>query len=222
MPNAESRLRNDLCKVAHRVHAAGLVGGSDGNVSARLDDDRFIVSASGTCLGTLTPEELVVIDAEGDVVASDRRASSERWMHLVAYANRPDVNAIIHAHPPTVVAMTIADMRMPDNVLPEIIIAFGRAPMAPYATPGTRNGAAVVKDLVRENDAIVLDRHGAVTLGDSIHAAMMKLEQLEHAARIIVLAHQLGNVRRLPDDEIQRLLQLRKAYHGRDTGDAST
>lgn len=212
-PNDTSR-RRDLCDIAHRVHAAGFVGGSDGNVSARISDDRFLISGSGTCLGTLTTDELVVVDAAGDVVDGSRRASSERWMHLAAYAQRPDVGGIVHAHPPTVVAMTLADMRMPDDVLPEVLIAFGRAPTAPYATPGTRGGADVVQDLVGEHDAIILDRHGALTLGATLHAALMKLEQLEHAAKIITLAHRLGAVRRLPADELRRLDELRRAYHG--------
>ncbi|MCA9256546.1 MAG: class II aldolase/adducin family protein [Phycisphaerales bacterium] len=210
----ENALRAELCNIAHRTHAAGFVGGSDGNVSARLTDNRFLISASATCLGTLAPDDLVVIDTDGAVVHGVRRASSERWMHLAAYARRPDVSAIVHAHPPHVVAMTIADLRMPDDVLPEIIIAFGRAPLAPYATPGTRAGADVVSELVGRHDAIVLDRHGALTLGNSIHAALMKLEQLEHAARTITIASQLGELRRLPADEIQRLHELRAAYHG--------
>ncbi|HPF38185.1 MAG TPA: class II aldolase/adducin family protein [Phycisphaerae bacterium] len=216
MPTAqdENALRAELCDIAHRTHAAGFVGGSDGNVSARLADDRFLISASATCLGTLAPDDLVVIDADGAVIHGARRASSERWMHLAAYAQRPDVSAIVHAHPPHVVAMTIADLPMPDDVLPEIIIAFGRAPLAPYATPGTKDGASVVSELVQQHDAIILDRHGALTLGSSIHAALMKLEQLEHAARILTIATQLGNLRRLPADEIHRLHELRAAYHG--------
>lgn len=216
MSNAESSLRIDLCRIAHRVHAAGFVGGSDGNVSARLADDRFLVSASATCLGTLTPEELVVINAEGDVVDGDRRASSERWMHLAAYSQRTDIRAIIHAHPPTVVAMTLAGISMPSNVLPETIIAFGHAPTTQYATPGTRDGGEVVRDLARDHDALILDRHGSLTMGGTIHAAMMRLEQLEHAARIITLARQLGELRTLSPDEIQRLVELRKAYFSPD------
>ncbi|MCB9857441.1 MAG: class II aldolase/adducin family protein [Phycisphaerales bacterium] len=217
MSQTELTLRNELCRVAERVHAAGLVSGSDGNVSTRLADDRFLVSASGTCLGTLTPDELVVIDANGDVVEGDRRASSERWMHLAAYGQRPDIRAIIHAHPPTVVAMTLVGLSMPSDVLPETIIAFGSAPTSAYATPGTRDGGDIVRDLARNNDAIILDRHGSLTMGDTIHAAMMKLEQLEHAARIITLARQLGELRTLSPDEIGRLIDLRKAYHGGDS-----
>lgn len=212
---SETALRSDLCEIAHRVHAAAFVGGADGNVSARLGDDRFLVSASATCLGTLTPDELVVIDAGGNVVDGERRASSERWMHLAAYTRRSDVGAIIHAHPPTVVAMTLVGITMPDDILPETLIAFGRAPTAPYATPGTPDGGEVVKDLVGEHDAIILDRHGALTLGDTIRDALMKLEQLEHAARIVTLARQLGTPKSLPPEEIRRLLELRDAYHNR-------
>lgn len=211
---SENAIRRRLCEIAHRVHAAGLVGGSDGNVSARLDGERVLISASATCLGTLTPDDLVVINPRGDVVDGVRRASSERWMHLTAYAERPDVHAIIHAHPPTVVAMTLVGMTMPDNILPETIIAFGNAPTAPYATPGTKQGGKVVEGLARDHDAIILDRHGALTMGPSIEAAMMKLEQLEHAARIITLAKQLGAPRTLAPDEIERLVELRAAYFG--------
>ncbi len=215
--HTEKSLRTELCQIAHQVHAAGFVGGSDGNVSARFGSDRFLISASATCLGTLTPDDLVIIDPAGDVVCGTRRASSERCMHLAAYAQRNDVRAIIHAHPPTVVAMTLSGMQMPPDVLPETVIAFGRVPTAPYATPGTRDGGEIVKDLVRSHDAIILDRHGSLTLGDTIRAAMMRLEQLEHAARIITKAMQLGELRTLPADEIRRLEDLRKAYFSPDT-----
>lgn len=212
----ESDLRQRLCDAARRIHAAGLAAGADGNVSARLAPDRVLISASGTSLGRLAPTDLVLIDAHGNADAGGRRPSSERWMHLAAYARRPDIGAIAHAHPPSVVALTLAGVALPADVLPEIIIAFGAAPVAPYATPGTPDGAAAVAELVRGHDAIILDRHGALAMGTSPEAAVQKLEQLEHAARTIALAHQIAGdrIRRLPPDEVEKLHRLRSAYHG--------
>jgi len=209
----EARLRRELNDVARAVYERGHVSGTDGNVSVRLGDERFLISPSGACLGRLRPDDFVMVDASGSAIGPGC-PSSERWMHLEAYRQRPDVRAAVHAHPPTCVALTVSGRGFPDGILPEALIAFGSVPIAPYATPGTEEGARAVRDLVANHDAVILDRHGSLTLGDAPWRAFDRLDQLEHAARVLAAAMSLGDIRTLTDLQIERLLDIRTAYSG--------
>jgi len=211
---SEWQLRREMCEAGRRIHARGLVAGTDGNVSARLSGERILISPSGSCLGMMKPEDLVVIDRGGGVTAGRGRGvpSSERWMHLAAYARRPDISAAIHAHPPTCIALTVAGVPMAPCALPEVIIAFGQVPVASYATPATEEGATVVRDLIKQHDALILDRHGSLTVGKTVRDAMFKLEKLEHGAQVVFMAHQLGRVRDLPPEEVAKLAALREQF----------
>ena len=209
--NSEWTIRREMCEVARRVYDKGLVGGTDGNISARVIGDRLLISPSGSCLGLLEPGDLVQIDHTGNVITGRGRPSSERWMHIEAYRERPDVMAVIHAHPPATVAFTVAGLEMDPCALPEVILAFGRVPVTQYATPATTEGAAVVRELIRQYDALVLDRHGSITVGKTLNDAFFKLEKLEHGAHTMVLAHHLGTARRLPPEEVAKLAALRES-----------
>lgn len=209
--NSEWNLRRDLCEFARRVYDKGLVAGTDGNVSARVAGDRLLISPSGSCLGLLAPGDLVLIDHAGRVITGRGKPSSERWMHIAAYQERPEVRAAIHAHPPATIAFTVAGTVVDPCALPEVILAFGRVPVTDYATPATTEGALVVRDLIKRHDALVLDRHGSLTVGNSIADAFFKLEKLEHGAHVMLLAHGLGRTRPLPPEEVAKLGALREA-----------
>ena len=120
--------------------------------------------------------------------------------------------AAVHAHPPMTVALTVAGVAIPQCSLPEIILAFGQVPVTSYATPGTEEGAGIVRDLVRQFDAIILDRHGSLTVGKNLMDAYLKLEKLEHGSQTIVAALQLGNPRALPAAEVAKLAALREQF----------
>ena len=204
------QLRRELCDIARRVHARGLVAGTDGNISIRVHGDQFLISPSGSCLGMLEPTDFVLIDTSGRPVGGRGRPSSERWMHLAAYAERPDIHAAIHAHPPTAVAFTVAGLNMSQCALPEVILSFGQVPVASYATPATEEGAVVIREWIKQFDALVLDRHGSLTVGKTLKDAFFKLEKLEHGAHVMLMAHQLGATRDLPPEEIAKLARLRE------------
>lgn len=210
--SSEWQLRREMCEIGKRVHDRGLVAGTDGNLSARLSDDRFLISPSGTCLGMLKPDALTIIDPSGKTLNGGQRPSNERWMHLAAYAQRPDVMAAIHAHPPTTIALTVAGVAMPQCALPEVIISFGQVPVTTYATPATEEGAVAVRELIKQHDALILDRHGSLTVGKSLTDALFKLEKLEHGAQVLFMAHQLGRVRDLPPEEVAKLAALREQF----------
>ena len=209
--SSDWQLRREMCEVGRRVHARGLVGGTDGNLSVRVGGDRVLISPSGTCIGMLEPGDFVMIDMAGRALQGTRKPSSERWMHLSAYAERPDIMAALHAHPPITVAFTVAGVAMPQCALPEVILSFGQVPVTAYATPATPEGAVIVRDLIKRHDVLVLDRHGSLTVGASPLDALFKLEKLEHGMQVLLAAHQLGGVRNLPANEIAKLADLRES-----------
>lgn len=209
--SSDWQLRREMCEVGRRVHARGLVGGTDGNLSVRVGGDRVLISPSGTCIGMLEPGDFVMIDMAGRALQGTRKPSSERWMHLSAYAERPDIMAALHAHPPITVAFTVAGVAMPQCALPEVILSFGQVPVTAYATPATPEGAVIVRDLIKRHDVLVLDRHGSLTVGSTPLDALFKLEKLEHGMQVLLAAHQLGGVRNLPANEIAKLAGLRES-----------
>jgi len=204
------------------MHEAGLIAGTDGNISARISTDRILITPSGSCVGRLQPGDISLIDAKGNAHPGSSKPSSERWMHLCAYQLRPDIHAAVHAHPPTAIALTLAGVAMDACALPEIILAFGQVPVTAYATPATREGADVIRGWIDRYDALVLDRHGSFTVGQSLWNALDKLEKLEHGAHVIYMAHQLGRVKALAPDEIARLAALREQFGLGDAADIPT
>jgi L-fuculose-phosphate aldolase len=213
----EARLREELVEMGRRMHAQGFAAGSDGNLSARVEDDLILMTPSGFSKGFLHPEQLLLVNLAGELQSSfhpmrrDLRPSSEMNMHLEAYRQRPDVQAVIHAHPPMGIACTVANLSLATCVLPEVIYHLGSIPTAPYATPGTPEGAQSVRELVKHHDAMLLDHHGSLTLGDSPLMALMRLEWIEQAARVMLAAHSAtgGRIADLPSDRVQQLQRIR-------------
>lgn len=212
----EAQLRRDICEAGRRMHRQGFAAGSDGNLSVRLDDERILITPSGFSKGYLEPEQIVTIDLEGRLLPSYHparrrlRPSSEMNMHLEAYRQRPDVQAVIHAHPPMGIACTLAGISLDRCVLPEIIYHLGSIPTAPYATPGTPEGAESVRELVRHHDALLLDRHGSLTLGANIFQALMRLEWIEQAAQVTLAASAVRPIPDLPRPAVDRLQSIRE------------
>jgi L-fuculose-phosphate aldolase len=163
----------------------------------------------------MTPASLVIADADGNKVAGEGKVTSEFFTHLAAYEQRPDIEAVVHAHPPMATALTMAGLDMRAPLLPEVVMALGAVPCAPYSTPGSREGADAIRGLIREGDAVLLDRHGAVTVGADLLDAYYKMEKLEHAAHIILAAHGLGTPRLLSQEAIDKVLAARDAYGAR-------
>lgn len=206
-----ANVRNTICKIGELIYQRGLASGTDGNISARLSDHSIIVTPSGCCLGKMLPQDLVEIDMDGNKLSHNGRPTSEWWMHATVYRQRPDAGAAIHAHPPMTVAFTIAGKAVSQRALPEAVLGFGRIPVTEYATPSTQEGAEVIADLIRRYDALVLDRHGSLTIGKTAEDAFYKLDKLEHAATVMFYAHQLGGARDLPAAELRKLADHREA-----------
>lgn len=208
----DQRLREAMCEVGRRMYLRNLVAATDGNISVRLGPGRFLCTPSGVSKGWMRPEHLVVADASGALVSGEGRVTSEFHTHLAVYEERPDVNAVVHAHPPKALGFSLAGRSMTDLVLPELVMSLGGVPSTPYATPGTIEGSRVVRALIRKCDAVLLDRHGAITAGADLVDAYHKMEKIEHAAESLLIAHLLGGPRTLEADEAARLRAARDAY----------
>lgn len=210
--SAEHATREAICEVGRRMYQKNLVSASDGNISARLGDDRYLCTPSGVSKGYMKPEDMVIADGGGEKVSGDGRVSSEFFTHLAAYEEREDVHAVVHAHPPKAVGLTLAGVTLKDFVLPEVVFALGGIPTTEYATPGTKEGAEVVRPLIRECDALLLDRHGALTVGPDVMDAYFKMEKIEHAAESILTAHLLGKIQTLTPEQVEKLFAARGDY----------
>jgi L-fuculose-phosphate aldolase len=204
-------VRNAICQIGELIWQRGLASGTDGNISARLSDHSILITPSGCCLGKMRPQDLVEIDMNGNRLSYNAKPSSEWWMHTTVYRQRPDVRAAVHAHPPMTIAFTVAGRPISQRALPEAILGFGRVPVTQYATPSTQEGAEVIAELIKRHDALVLDRHGSLTVGKSAEEAFYKLDKLEHAAMVMFYAQQLGGARDLPAAELRKLADHRAA-----------
>ncbi|MEZ4650802.1 MAG: class II aldolase/adducin family protein [Candidatus Eisenbacteria bacterium] len=193
-------------EIGRRLDAKGWVAANDGNLSVREADGTFLVTASGAPKGYLRRNQILRVDADGKLLAGEGRPSSELDLHLTIYRERPDVSAVVHAHPPVSTAYAVAREPLDACVLPELVLTLGRIPIAPYATPGTPDLGASVVDPIRTHDAVLLANHGAVTAGKDLESAYFTMERVEHGARILLYAHLLGRVTPLGTGDVERLL----------------
>ena len=208
----EADLRADIVEVGRRLYARGYVASNDGNISVRLDDGRLLATPAGVSKGFMTPDMCVVTDLAGRKLAGARNASSELLMHLEVYRTRPDVNAVVHAHPPLATGFAVAGIPLDRAVLAEVVTTLGSIPIADYATPSTQELADAVGRYIKAHDGVVLANHGAVTVAGELFAAYYKMETVEHFARISLVARLLGRERLLSREEVARLQELRGTY----------
>lgn len=222
----EHQLRAEIVRIGQLMHARGLLCGFEGNLSARLDDERLLMTPSGLHKGLMREEQLLVVDLEGRIVVESEatrglRPTSELPMHLEAYRRRPDVRAVVHAHPPITVALSIAGVAMDTPLLPEVIVLLGLIPTTDYAMSSSDEGAAAIRRLIADHDALILQRHGTLTVGTTLTVAFMRLETVEQNARIHFMLAQLGANIPLAAHEVRKLLQMRRAMGLERAGDAA-
>lgn len=206
----EYRIRLEIIRVTRIVANQGLIRSSDGNISVRLGEGRFLVTPSGLYKMAMEPDDPIIVNQHGEVLEGKPglRPTSEVGMHLEAYNQRPDINAVLHAHPPYTTALTIAGIPFPSDLLPEVLIALGDVPTAPYATPGTRTLAESIQAPIKNHNTVLLSNHGSISVGKTLEETLIALERLEHAAYTYHLARQLGNLNPLPEAELAHLREL--------------
>jgi L-fuculose-phosphate aldolase len=211
MPS-ETKLRADIVEVGRRLYARGYTASNDGNISVRLDASRLLMTPTSVCKGFMNPDMMCITDLEGVKLSGDRNPSSEMQMHLEVYRQRPDVQAVVHAHPPVATAFAVAGIPLDRAVLAEVVTTLGSVPIAEYATPSTKELPAAVRKYVKAHDGMLLANHGALTLGADLFSAYYKMETIEHFANISFVARMLGGERLLSRDEVMRLQGLRGRY----------
>src|SRR5919201_94771 len=210
--STESTLRADIVEVGRRMYARGYTASNDGNISVRLGAERLLMTPKSVCKGFMTPDMMCITDLAGRKLQGDRDPSSEMLMHLEVYRQRPDVQAVVHAHPPVATGFAVAGIPLDRAVLAEVVTTLGSVPIAEYATPSTKELPDAVRKYVKAHDGMLLANHGALTLGSDVYAAYYKMETIEHFAKISLVARLLGGERLLSRDEVFRLQGLRGMY----------
>ncbi len=207
---AAQRIAKEIVIICERLHARNMLAAADGNISYRISDDEILITPSGLAKGFMQPEQMAVINLKGEVLVGN--PSSERLMHLEVFKTT-DAKAIVHAHPPTAIAWSIARpdlQKLPSDCLSEVILATGDIPFVPYARPGTQQMADVLKPFLPKHKAMILKNHGALTWGADLDEAYRGMERIEHSAQILMKAQQLGGLHSLPAEEIKFLYELRE------------
>jgi L-fuculose-phosphate aldolase len=212
--SAERKHREDIVRYGRMLHERGFVAAMDGNLSVRLDRERILVTPTCVSKGAMRARDMVIVDLEGTRVAGRRNVTSEIGMHLLVYRTRPDIQAIVHAHPPTATGFAAAGMALTEPLVCEVVMGLGCIPLARYGTPGTSELAQTLEPYVPHYDAILMSNHGVVTYGDTIEHAYMKMETVEHFAQIALVTHLLGRQQPLSGVDIEKLLLARTKYFG--------
>ena len=187
-------IREAMVAVCHALAARQLIAGQDGNVSMKVSTDRVLVTPSGFAKGALDADDLVEVSLSGAVLAGRNQPSSELGLHLSAYAARSDIGAVVHAHPVSATAFTLVGETIPDGVLAELMLTVGPVALAPYVQPGTDELGKSAAALLQTHDVVLLAHHGAMAVGRTLRDAHFAMESLEHGAKMIHMARQLGSV----------------------------
>jgi L-fuculose-phosphate aldolase len=214
MTARERQYRQEIIRLGGMLHGSGFVAGTDGNLSVRLDRKRVLVTPTGMSKGMMRPSDLVIVDVEGRRLAGRRNVSSEIAMHLLIYKLRPDIRGVVHAHPPTATAFAASGLSLNQPLVCELVVGLGCVPLARYGTPGTPELSEALEPLIPQYDAILMANHGVVAYGEDLQHAYMKMETVEHFARIALVARLLGHEQPLNEQEIAKLVGLRRKYAG--------
>ncbi len=213
MPS-ERQSRREIALFGNMLHQRGYVAAMDGNLSVRLDERRILATPTSMSKGMLRPSDMVIVDLEGRPLSGRRHVSSEIAMHLLIYQLRPDIRAIVHAHPPTATGFAAAGIALTQPLVCEVVIGLGSIPLAKYGTPGTPELSETLEPLISQYDAILMSNHGVVSYGDTLHHAYMKMETVEHFAQIALVTHLLGRQQPLGQEDLEKLVLARSKYQG--------
>jgi L-fuculose-phosphate aldolase len=210
----ERQYREQIVRYGRTLHQRGFVAATDGNLSVRLSQNRILCTPTCMSKGEMRTADMVIVDMEGSLLAGRRNVSSEIGMHLLIYRLRPDVMGVVHAHPPTATGFAAAGVALNQPLVCEVVIGLGSIPLAKYGTPGTSELTEALEPLVPHYDAILMSNHGVVTCGADLSQAFMKMETVEHFARIALVTHQLGHQQPLGAAELEKLVLVREKYLG--------
>ena len=209
------QVKEQVCDICHKMWQLGWVAANDGNVTMRLEDGTFLATPTGMSKSFITPEKLVRIRADGTVLEGlpGYKPSTEIKMHMRCYQERPDVGAVLHAHPPVATGFAVAGKSLDEYSMIETVIAMGSIPLTPYGTPSTEEVPNAIAPYLADHDAFLLQNHGALTVGCDVVTAYYRMESLEQFAKVSLVARLLGGANELSRENIDRLINLRENYY---------
>lgn len=207
-------LKEQIIDICHRLWQKGWVAANDGNITVKVGENRYLATQTGVSKAFITPDKIGVIDGSFNVIdgAKGFRPSSEVKMHLRCYKERPDVGAVVHAHPPASTGFACAHVPIDDYCMIETVLSIGSVPIAPYGTPSTYEVPDAVAPYLPEHDAILLENHGALTVGADLITAYYRMETMELQAQISLNARLLGGAVDISRENIDRLIGMRPQY----------
>lgn len=208
----EKEIRKLMCRIGKRVYDRNMAAANDGNFSVKLNENEFLCTPTGVSKGFMTPEFICKVDAKGNVIEAKEnfRPSSEIKMHIRVYEKRPDVNAVVHAHPSYATSFAIAGIPLTQPIMPEAVISLGCVPIADYGTPSTMEIPDNIEKFLPYYDAVLLENHGALTWGRDLLTAYHKMESLEFYAELLYKSKTLGGPKEFDSETVKRLYEIRK------------
>ena len=208
----EYEIKKQICDIGKRIYDRNMVAANDGNISVKLNDNEFLCTPTGVSKGFMTPEYICKVDAKGNLIQANGnfRPSSEIKMHMRVYEKRPDVGAVVHAHPNFATAFAIAGIPLTQPIMPEAVIALGCVPIAEYGTPSTMEIPDNVEKYLPYYDAVLLESHGALTWSTDLLAAYMTMESVEFYAELLYKSRQLGGPKEFSKEQVERLYEIRR------------
>ncbi|MBE7086476.1 MAG: class II aldolase/adducin family protein [Clostridiales bacterium] len=213
-------IKKEICEVGLKLWQKGFVAANDGNISVKVSDNEFYCTPTGVSKASLTPDMIIKVDKDGKKLEGKLNPSSEIKMHMRVYRERPDVTAVVHAHPPVATAFTVADIDLDQYVLPEAVLTIGAVPTCDYGTPSTMEIPDSLDPYIHNHDAFLLRNHGALTVGCNLTKAFFVMEEVEFNAVICKHAMDLGAVHEISSEQLKKLMDLRKKMNlpGRHPG----
>ncbi len=213
-------IKKEICEVGHKLWLKGFVAANDGNISVKISDNEYYCTPTGVSKGDLTPDMIIKVDKDGKKLEGKLNPSSEIKMHMRVYRERPDVTAVVHAHPPVATAFTVADIDLDQYILPEAVLTIGDVPTCDYGTPSTMEIPDSLDPYLQNHDAFLLRNHGALTVGCTLQKAFFVMEEVEFNAVICKHAMDLGAVHEISSEQLKKLMDLRKKMNlpGRHPG----
>jgi len=210
----EYEIKQEMCEIGKRVYNRGMVAANDGNFSVKLNEHEYLCTPTGVSKGFMTPDYICKIDANGNIIQANKdfKPSSEMKMHLRVYRERPDVKAVVHAHPLYATSFAIAGIPLTQPIMPEAIITLGSVPIAEYGTPSTDEIPDAISKYLQSYDAVLLENHGALTFADSLLSAYHKMESVEFYAQLLYQSKMLGGPKELSPEQVNVLYGLRSKF----------
>lgn len=210
----EYEIKKQICEIGKRIYDRNMVAANDGNISVKLNDNEFLCTPTGVSKGFMTPDYICKVDKDGKVLQANGnfRPSSEIKMHMRVYQERPDVKAVVHAHPMYATTFAIAGIPLTQPIMPEAVITLGCVPIAKYGRPSTMEIPDAVSEYVQYFDAVLLENHGALTYADSLESAYYKMESTEFYAQLLYQSKQLGGPKEFTPQQVEELYEIRRQF----------